>query len=399
MRQRIEPKNRSLLSAVVIGLWVAVLLVICLRVGLMFRSHDVFVTYYDAGRKWIESQPLYSYTRGFVYSPLIAAFFVLFSWLPLSLGALLWRLINAAVFVGAIFWWLRAEILERMPKSSTWLVFLLILPLSLGNFNNGQINPLTIGLSMIAILGAFYRRWTLSAIFLGVSAYLKIYPLSIGLLLVLVYPRALGWRLALTLILMGALPFILQHPNYVLEQYQRWFSSRAADDRRMNMDIAPRDFAMILKVFQINLSTSVFLVVQILAGAGAAAVCLIGRLRKWSEERLLIFVFTLGTCWMLLFGPATEDATYAMIAPALSFALVQAFSQITPSWMRVLICLSYGLLLAGLILNAFFGLKKNPYSMSVQPFGALIFAAYSVIWIFCSSLWKRTPDVTPDVMV
>ena len=209
----------------------------------------------------------------------------------------------------------------------------------------------------------------------------------------LIYPRTLGWRLALTLILMGALPFILQQPAYVLEQYQRWFSSRAADDRRMNMDIAPRDFAMILKVFQINLSTSVFLVVQILAGAGAAAVCLIGRLRKWSEERLLICVFTLGTCWMLLFGPATEDATYAMIAPALSFALVHAFSQVTPTWMRVLICLSYAVLLAGLILNAFFGLKKTPYSMSVQPFGALIFAGYSIIWIFSSSLWKRTRDV------
>ena len=155
MRQGNEPKIRSLLSAVVIGLWVAVLLGICLRVGLMSRSHDVFVTYYDAGRKWIESQPLYSYTRGFVYSPLIAAFFVLFSWLPLSLGAMLWRLINVAVFVGAIFWWLRAGIHDRIPKSSYWLVFLLILPLSLGNFNNGQINPLIIGLLMIAILAVY----------------------------------------------------------------------------------------------------------------------------------------------------------------------------------------------------------------------------------------------------
>ena len=372
MRQGNEPKIRSLLSAVVIGLWVAVLLGVCLRVGLISRSHDVFVTYYDAGRKWIESQPLYSYTRGFVYSPLIAAFFVLFSWLPLSLGAVLWRLINVAVFVGAIFWWLRADIHDRIPKSSYWLVFLLILPLSLGNFNNGQINPLIIGLLMIAILAVFYRRWTLSAICLGVCAYLKIYPLSIGFLLVLIYPRTLGWRLALTLILMGALPFILQQPAYVLEQYQRWFSSRAADDRRMNMDIAPRDFAMILKVFQINLSTSVLLVVQILAGAGAAAVCLIGRLRKWSEERLLICVFTLGTCWMLLFGPATEDATYAMIAPALSFALVHAFSQVTPTWMRVLICLSYAVLLAGLISER----VLRPEEDSVFHVGAAVRSAH-----------------------
>jgi hypothetical protein len=386
-------RTRRLLSAVVIGLWVVVLVIICIRIGLFSRSHDVFVTYYDAGRKWITSQSLYSYTRGFVYSPLVAAFFVLFTWLPLPVGAVFWRLIDVTVFVGAIFWWLKAKMHDRIQEPSHWLVFLLILPLALGNFNNGQINPLIIGLLMIAILAARSGRWTLAAICLGFCAYLKIYPLSVGLLLVLIYPRKLGWRLALALILMGALPFILQQPTYVFEQYHRWFSSRAADDRRMNIDIAPRDFAMILRMLHINLSSFAILVIQVLAGAGIAAVCLIGRVRKWSEERLLICIFTLGTCWMLLFGPATEDATYAMIAPVLSFAMVQAFSQITTSWMRALLCLSYLVLLVGLIVNAFFGLKKTPYSMSVQPLGALLFAGYTVIWVFSSSLWRSAREV------
>ena len=383
-------RTTTFLNALAIGLWTAILLGVCIRIGLLSHSHDVFVTYSDAGRKWIESQALYSYSRGFVYSPLIAAFFALFSWMPFSLGAALWRLLDLAIFIGAIFWWLKAGIHDRIQNSSYGLVFLLILPLSLGNFNNGQINPLIIGLLMIAILAAANGRWTLSAICVGICTYLKIYPLSVGLLLALIYPRRLAWRLGLTLILMGALPFLLQEPAYVFEQYRRWFSTRAADDRRLNMDIAPRDFAMFLKMFHINLSASVFLVVQICAGAAAAAICLIGRIRKWPEGRLLVCLFTLGTCWMLLFGPATEDATYAMIAPALSFAVVQAFSQTTPSWIRVLICVSYAVLLFGLILNAFFGLKKTPYSMSVQPLGALIFAAYTVIWIFNSSLWKQT---------
>jgi hypothetical protein len=74
------------------------------------------------------------------------------------------------------------------------------------------------------------------------------------LLLVLLYTRQLGWRLAAVRVLLGALSFMLQQPAYVFEQYQRWFVSRAADDRRMNMDIAPRDFAMLLRVVHINLS-------------------------------------------------------------------------------------------------------------------------------------------------
>jgi hypothetical protein len=393
MKSFAEPKFRRLLNVGVAGLWAAVLLGILIRVGLFSHSHDVFGTYADAGRKWTASQPLYSYTRGFVYSPLVAAFFAPFSWLPISLGSVLWRLLNAALFVGAIFWWLKSEISSRIPKSSYWLVFLLILPLSLGNFNNGQVNPMIIGLLMVAILAAYEERWTLAAFAVGFSTYLKIYPLSVGLLLVLLYPRQLGWRLALALILMGAVSFILQRPAYVLEQYQRWFSTRAADDRRMNMDIAPRDFAMILRLLHIHLSAHMVLVLQLLAAAGAAVLCVMGRLRKWSEKRLLTCVFTTGTCWMLLFGPATEDATYAMIAPVVVFALVQALYQNTLSWMRVLVCASFALLLVGLVLNAFFSLKKTPTLMSVQPFGALLFAGYSIFWVFRSSLWEERREV------
>jgi Glycosyltransferase family 87 len=371
----------NLQNAIVVALWSAVLLGICIRIGLVSRDHDVFATYADAGRKWINSQPLYTYTRGFVYSPLIAAMFAPFSGFPHWLGGILWRLLTSSVFLAAIFLWLKQGLHVRIPQSRYWLVFLFMLPLSLGNFNNGQVNPLITGLLMIAIVAARRRQWALSAVCLGLTAYLKIYPLSVGLLLVLLYPRKLGWRLFVTLLLMGAFAFALQHPNYVLEQYQRWFGTRAADDRRMNMDIAPRDFAMLLKALHIDLSGRIFLVLQLLAGIGIAAVCVYGRIRNWSEDRLLVGVFALGTCWMLLFGPSTEDATYAMIAPPIAFAAVQAFGQKIPCSMRTLVCSSYAVLLIGLALNAFFSLKKTPYTMSVQPLGALMFLVYSVIWI------------------
>jgi glycosyl transferase family 87 len=379
----------KLQNAIVVALWSAVLLGICIRIGLVSRDHDVFATYADAGRKWTNSQPLYTYTRGFVYSPLIAALFAPFSWFPNWLGGILWRLLTSSVFLAAIFLWLKEGLHRGIARSRYWLVFLFILPLSLGNFNNGQVNPLITGLLMIAIVAAHRRQWTLSAVCLGLTAYLKIYPLSVGLLLVLLYPRELGWRLLVTLLLMGVLAFLLQRPNYVLEQYQRWFGTRAADDRRMNMDIAPRDFAMLLKALHINLSSQIFLVLQLLAGIGTAAGCIYGRIRNWSEDRLLVGLFTLGTCWMLLFGPSTEDATYAMIAPPLALAAVQAFGQKSLGWMGGLVCSSYAVLLIGLVLNAFFSLKKTPYTMSVQPLGALMFLVFAAIWILSSSLWEH----------
>ena len=372
-----------------IALWMMALLVICVRVARLYPQHDVFVTYVDAGRKWTESQALYSTTRGFVYSPLIAACFAPFSWLPGWIGAILWRLLNAAIFCGAISWWLKVGLHRRIPRAAYPLVFLLLLPLALGNFNNGQVNPALIGLLMVAILAAHLKRWTLSAVCIGISAYLKIYPLSVGLLLVLIYPRRFSWRLALVLIVFAALPFILQQPAYVLEQYQRWFSTRAADDRRMNMDIAPRDFAMVLKLVHINLSSHAFMILQVLAGAALAALCALGRLRRWSDERLLTCLFVLVSCWMLLFGPSTESATYVMLAPALVLTLVQAFYQPRPSWMRALLCASYAVLLSGLMIDSFAKLKKSTYVMSVEPSGALLFAACAVIWVLVSSWWEQ----------
>jgi hypothetical protein len=383
-----NPRIQSLLNTLVTALWLIALLVVCSRVALSYPQHDVFVTYVEAAKSWIESQPLYLSTRGFVYSPLIAACFAPFTWLPESLGAVLWRLLTAAVFCWAIGQWLKTRLHNGIPTTAPWLVFLLLLPLAIGNFNNGQVNPLIIGLLMLSISGAYSGQWTTAALCLGISAYIKIYPLAVGLLLVLVYPRQLGWRLAAALILLGALSFILQRPAYVFEQYQRWFASRAADDRRMNMDIAPRDFVMLLKALHINLSGYAVSALQLLAGAGAAAVCILGRLQKWSEERLLICVLNLGSCWMLLFGPSTESATYVMLAPALVLAMLQAFHTSRYPAMRLWVCASFAILLLASVMNSFLGLKKGVYTMSVQPLAGLLFAGYTVTWLLMPSLWS-----------
>jgi Glycosyltransferase family 87 len=375
-----EIKKATFRNTLVIALWFAVLIAICIRVGLVVRHHDVFATYADAGRKWIAAEPLYSYTRGFVYSPLIAAMFAPWSLLPDWLGAIIWRLLTTAIFVLGIFYWLKEEL--EIPQSNYWLVFLLILPIAIGNFNNGQVNPLIIGLLMVAIVAARKSQWTISVICLSLCAYLKIYPLAVGLLLLLVYPRQIGWRLALALFLMGAFSFFLQQPAYVLDQYKRWIGTRATDDRRMNMDIAPRDFAMLLRAIHVELSNRTLLVVQLSAAVAAAGVCIYGRLKKWSKEYLLLAVLNLGTCWMLLFGPATEDATYVMIAPPLAFALVQPRK--TSARTKFLLYLSYLVLLTGFMINSFLRLKKNPYNMSVQPLGALLFLIYTIIFLFDS---------------
>jgi hypothetical protein len=289
------------------------------------------------------------------------------------------------VFAGAIFWWLKSEIHDRVTKKYFPLVFLLLLPLAIGNLNNGQVNPLIIGLLIFSIVAARHERWTFCAICIGIATYFKIYPLCVGLLLILFYPRQLAWRLIVILVLLGALSFVLQRPSYVLEQYQRWISSRAADNRRTNVNIAPRDFAMLLEVFRIYLSARAFLLLQVLAGGLVAIVCWLGR--DWPENRRLVCLLTLASCWMLLFGPSTESATYVVLAPAVVLALVQAFQQEVPLWMRVLLLTSFVVLLLGLTANSFLHLEKGVYSMSVQPFGALLFTIFALPWLTTNRFW------------
>jgi hypothetical protein len=160
------------------------------------------------------------------------------------------------------------------------------------------------------------------------------------------------------------------------------------------MHIAPRDFAMLLQVFHIYLSARAFLLLQVLAGGLVAIVCWLGR--DWPENRRLVCLLTLASCWMLLFGPSTESATYVVLAPAVVLALVQAFQQEVPPWMRFLLLASFIVLLSGLFANSFLDLKKGVYSKSVQPFGALLFTIFAVPWLTTTRFWRgdRTSPTT-----
>ena len=372
---------------IVFAAWIVSVAAVSLRIAFASSRNCLVGTYAEAGARWLRGLPLYSTTSGFIYSPLVAGLFVPLSLVPHSVAGILWRLLNAGVFAGAIFWWLKSEIHDRVTKKYFSLVFLLLLPLAIGNLNNGQVNLLIIGLLIFSIVAARHERWTFCAICIGIATYFKIYPLCVGLLLILFYPRQLAWRLIVILVLLGALSFVLQRPSYVLEQYQRWISSRAADNRRTSMDIAPRDFAMLLEVFRIYLSARALLLLQVLAGGLVAIVCWLGR--DWPENRRLVCLLTLASCWMLLFGPSTESATYVVLAPAVVLALVQAFQQEVPLRMRVLLLTSFVVLLLGLTANSFLHLKKGVYSMSVQPFGALLFTIFALPWLTTNRFWPR----------
>ena len=388
-------RGPSRIALIVTAIWCVLFAVIFVRIALHPAKNTVFNTYAEAGANWLAGQDLYEGPRGFVYSPLAAAVFAPFALLPRFLGNVLWRLLNAVAFLGGVAWFLKAGYYNAIDGVRRAWVFILLLPLVVGNFNNGQVNPLIIGLLIIAIVAAGQERHMLAALCVGLATYFKIYPLAIGLLLVLVYPRQFSWRLLLALVLLGALSLVLQRPAYVQDQYRLWLTTRAADNRlEYDAQIAPRDLWLLLRLARIDLSQHAYNAIQLLSAMALAVVCAFGRWKQWPTGRISVAILALGSCWMLLCGPASESATYIMLAPAVVLALIDGFARPVPIVLRALVAASFGLLIAALTMNSFMHLPKGPVTMWVQPMAAVLFLVYSSVVVGMPSSWEKAQPQT-----
>ena len=366
-------------------MWIVLCVGCCVRAFLFPTSHTVYQNYANAGRCWLHGSDAYDLARdeqgaavarmsGYRYAPLASAAFVPFSLLPDAWGGLLWRLANYSCFFWAFAWFIRevlpgAESLGEKAKACLWL---LILPLSLGSMNNGQANVLLMGLLLAAGAAVVKERWNLTAVLLACACLLKIYPLAVALLLVLVYSRQLRWRFLLALAVGLALPFGLQHPGYVLEQYGNWLQLLMTDDRRdFALTQGYRDFYLLTRFFGAPMSPRLYLAVQLLAAAGVAGVCLLGRLANWPKKHLVQTTLALGCCWMSVLGPSTESSTFILLAPALAWALVEAFQPGRPMWSRAALVLVMAMFMATFTATWFPGGRDWLYVL--QPVSALLF--------------------------
>ncbi len=382
--------TRRLYFQIVCGLWIIVLLAICVRVGINPHKQSSYATdYAPAGWHWLHGEETYHHQHHFVYSPLTAAFFAPFSLLSDPVSGIVWRLFSAAGLLLAAAAWFRSRSvslggLPGLRDLST--AFLLLLPLAVGNVNLGQMNVLVLVLSVGGVLAVERAAWNLAAVLLAAAAFIKIYPLAIGLLLALLWPRQLSWRLGLALLGLFALSFGLQRPGYVWAEYHHWFRALGGDDRLdVDLDATWRDFGFLARACGVPLSNSAYRVMEVASGGVLALFLWLGQQwGHWSRERLLGGVFCLGCAWMMLFGPATEAATYVVLSLPVCGLLVEAwrFPAAGPAraMSRVFFTTTYVLLLLADTANGWFrGLTHHLFMRALQPVAALIFAG-SVVW-------------------
>lgn len=345
-----------------------------LRAGLHPHRPTSLTTYLTGGSAWAASRPLYTNWRGFVYPPVIALLFSLFARIPLALAAVLWRLLTAGIFLLGATQVLRLNVFQRILSKNRGLVLIALLPLSLGNIDNAQANPLIAGLMMLSVAFLQAEAWTLCALTAAVATTFKIYPVALALLLCLLRPRPLIWRFALILVLLALLPFALKDSHYVSSQYHAWWQTRVSDDRfQYPIKDAPLDlWYLLVRLGHLPVGEKVYTVFQALSGIALAGFV-------WDQSRrsiplvdILAGLFLLVSVWMLLLGPATENQTYVVLAPAACLMAVQSLNSRTALLTRVLALGAFGLLLGAVARNSLIPSLKSPVYMAIQPVAALV---------------------------
>jgi hypothetical protein len=81
-------------------------------------------------------------------------------------------------------------------------------------------------------------------------------------------------------------------------------------------------------------------------------------------------LFDFGCCWMLLFGPATENCTYILLGPVLARAVWEGFHAPRPVWTRGLLAAIVCLFVGCAVITAFPGGREWTYPLN--PLAALL---------------------------
>jgi hypothetical protein len=372
------PRERSRRwRRIAIGVLAVVVVVLCVRPLFQPYRHTVYPIFAGAGRDWVAGADLYK-TYSYRYSPPIAALFAPFGMLPDGIGGAIWRLVGAAVFLAGL-----ATLLRSVAKP-----LLLAAPLALGNLHNGQANLLIIGLLLLTVAAVARSRFNMAALCLTIACLFKLYPIAVGLLLVLLYPRRLGLRLFLLLSMGVLLAFVLQGPSYVAAQYAGWAHHLTANDRQIGSpELWYRDARLLCSRWIVPMSYGAYQALQAVGAAVTAGAILAARRAAWPQARLLPLVIGLGCCWMTALGPATESATYVLLAPTAALLLLSGKAERHPIGLRVVWLTAYALLIASQAVTLLpGGWVRRVLALGPQPLAALLLLGGQLYLVLVVSL-------------
>jgi len=315
---------------VAILVWFAMLLSVTLRVAIAPPCKGTVVNIYIlAAERWLAGENVYLWEPGidlYRNPPGVTPLLTPLTLVPAKTAGVLWRLGSAAVFLVGLRSFLRSMLV--FTPSQQGAIFAFTLPLALASLSNGQLNLLLSGLLMLGTSAAARRHDRSGSLWLAAAGGLKVYPVSVGLLLAVASPRRVLPGLLLGLTAFAALPFLCQRTGYVLEMHRSLMFSMTHDLRSYDdVNRAPQDAFLVPHACGADPGKAAYHAVQLASALGMALLVLRTRQRGGTPAELAALSFHLGCIWMTVFGPATEGPTYTLLAPSAAILLVASHAR------------------------------------------------------------------------
>jgi len=360
----------------VIAAWAAWGIFYLVMAGIVLSGSQRTVTpvYWQATVNWFTGHPLYTQTgHGFIYLPQAGIVFAPFAALPPLAADVLWRLLTVTAYAVGVR--RLANLGGRDAGAELFpLMTCLCIPLAWDSARNGQATLLATALMIFAVVDLADRRWGRVALWLLLGLAVK--PMLAFLLLLagLLY-RPMRIRLLAGIALLAAVPFLLQRPDYVLDQYREW-ARMLVIGAKLGADQSWAQIFGMLSTAGIEVAAPFQTGIRATAALLTVALCLLARQRN-TPAQAAVFLFVLHGCFLMLFSPRTENNTYSALAPAIAVLCAQA-------WLvtfRPRTGMGLATLAAGILGSYEIGRRLVPGSPPnwLAPLMCVCFTAYAVV--------------------
>jgi hypothetical protein len=373
--QALQPERIDRLArGLAIGLWIALTVIIAVKTAQNPDNHNTYPIYRDAARAWWDGVNVYDtffFGSDYRYGPTFAMAILPLAWLPDTIGAVIWAMLNVAV----AYWAILATCRRLLPGVETarqrnFVLIATVLPAAHCLYAS-QTNLLVFALAAFAGIAILDKRWWLAAFLLAIDVHIKVWPLAVAMLLVACWPRRLSWRLLIALLAVAAPPLLVMPPRAVLGQYVEWYQHVVS--LVSNRHLAYRDVWTVWELISKPVNPRIYSLLQLGGAAVMFGLCLWQSFRQ-TPQRLVLFVLVCWTTWQLIFGPGTERNTFSLVAPLTGWAVVIAVTQRRAAWLMIT---SYLLALA----PAMRGIEDlNPWLQVMHPLGIVLFFAWFLKW-------------------
>lgn len=309
------------------GLWMVLALVMVGKSVIKPTTHSVYPMYADVGRDWWspgtgEEHPARIAHMQARYGANFWDFMGVFCHLPDRWGGAIWSLFSLGVFLSGL--WMLSEHLFP-PKMGGWSrhwAYVIAPWFGVASLYNGQVNVLIAGCLAWGVAMVAQGQFWLAGLCIAVPVCFKTYPIALAMILASLYPRRFALPFIASLCWLLTVPFLWHDSEWVLSRYERWawFLSNGFEICEIERFVGFRQF---LETWVFSISGRQFALVQMVTGLGVLACIHRLRQRQASERDVLVHAYVLTMLWIILFGPATEEATFLLAAPAFTWMVIE----------------------------------------------------------------------------